>query len=158
MKAIISLKSGLYTNVDVVQLTITDVKKQMQECMGRIAHAEQRISDAEDNINELLTKVSTLENPVKTLTVKVDDLECRSTRNNVRLVGLLEKAEGQDAAAFLERWLLGALGLEPVIERVHRICTLPPNSNTGRPRTLEDEDNETLEFHRQGASAADSTN
>lgn len=54
--------------------------------------------------------------------------------------GLPEKAEGQDAAAFLERWLPGALGLEPreapVIERAHRIGTLPSNSSTGRPRTL----------------------
>lgn len=98
------------------------------------------ISGAEDNVNELLTKVSMLENTVKTLTDNVDDLECRSRRNNVRLVGLPEKADGQDAAAFLERWLPGDLGLEPreapVIERAHRIGTLPPNSSTGRPRTL----------------------
>ena len=140
MKAIISLKSGLYKKIDAVQLTITDVKKQVQECTGRITHAEQRISDAEDNVNELLTKVSTLENTVKSLTNKVDDLECRSRRNNVRLVGLPEKAEGQDAAAFLEKWLPEALGLEPreapVIERAHRIGTLPSNSSTERPRTL----------------------
>lgn len=140
MKAIFSLKNGLYKKIDVVQLTITEVKKQVQECTGRITHAEQRISDAEDNVNELLTKVSTLENTVKTLTDKVDDLECRSRRNNVRMVGLPEKAEGQDAAGFLERWLPGALGLEPreapVIERAHRIGTISFNSNTGRPRTL----------------------
>ena len=108
--------------------------------MGRIAQAEQRISDAEDNVNELLTKVSTLENTVKTLTDKVDDLECRSRRNNVRLVGLPEKAGGQNAATFLERWLLEALGLEPreapVIERAHRIGTLPSNPSVGHPRTL----------------------
>lgn len=140
IKAIISLKSGLYKKIDVVQLTITDVKKQVQECMGRIARAEQRILDAEDNVNELLTKDSTLENTVKTLIDKVDDLECRSRRNNVRLMGLPEKAEGQDAAASLERWPPGALGLEPwealIIERVHRIGTLPSNSSMGRPRTL----------------------
>lgn len=140
MKAIISLKSGLYKKIDVVEWTISDVKKQVQECTGRIAHAKQRISGAEDNVNELLTKVSTLENTVKTLTNKVDDLECRSRCNNVRLVGLPEKAEGQDATAFLERWLPGVLGLEPweapVIEQAHRIGTLPPNSSTGHPRTL----------------------
>lgn len=53
MTAVISLKSGLYKKIDIVQLTITDVKKQVQECMGHIAHAEQRISDAEDNVNVL---------------------------------------------------------------------------------------------------------
>ena len=39
MKAIFSLKSGLYKKIDVVQLTITEVKKQVQECTGRITHA-----------------------------------------------------------------------------------------------------------------------
>lgn len=140
MKAIISLKNGLYKKIDVVQLTVTEVKRQVQECTGRISHAEQRISDAEDSVNELLTKVGTLENTVKTLSDKVEDLECRSRRNNVRLVGLPEKAEGQDAAAFLERWLPEALGLDPreapVIERAHRIGPLPSDSSTGRPRTL----------------------
>ena len=139
MKAIIFSKSCLCKKIDVVQLTITDVKKHVQECTGHIAQAEQQISDAEDNVNELLTKVSTLENTVKTLTDKVDDLECRSRRNNVRLVGLPEKAGGQNAATFLERWLLEALGLEPreapVIERAHRIGTLPSNPSVGRPRT-----------------------
>lgn len=141
MKAILSLKSGLYKKIDVVQATITDVRKQVQECTGRIAHAEQRISDAEDNVNGLISKVSALENTVKSLTNKVDDLECRSRRNNVRLVGLPEKVEGQDAAAFLEKWLPEALGLEPrealVIERAHRI-SVPPNSDlrTTRPRTF----------------------
>ena len=116
------------------------MKKQVQECTGSIAHAEQWISDAEDNIDELLTKVSTLENTVKTLTDRVDDLECRSRHNNVRLVGLPEKAEGQDAAAFLDRCLPEALGLEPwaapIIEWAHRISTVPSNPSMGHSRTL----------------------
>ena len=123
-----------------MQLTITDVKKQVQECARRIAHAEQRISAAEDNVNELLTKVSTLENTVKILTDKVDDLKCRSRCNNMRLVGLPEKAECHDVAPFLERWLPEALGLKPreaqAIEQAHRIGTLPSNLSMGRPRTL----------------------
>lgn len=53
-------------------------KKQLQECIGRITCAEERISDAEDDINVLLTKVITVENAVKTLIDKVDDLECKA--------------------------------------------------------------------------------
>ena len=77
--------------IDGVQATIADVKKQIQDCTGRIEHAEQRISDVEDDVNKLTSKVSTLESTVKSLADKVDDLECRSRRNNVRLVGLPEK-------------------------------------------------------------------
>lgn len=140
MEAIASLKSGLYKKIDVVQAIITDVKKQVQECTGRIAHAEQRISEAEDTVNGLISKVSALEGTVKSLNSKVDDLECRSRRNNVRLVGLPEKAEGQDAVAFFEKWLPEALGLEQretlVIERAHRIGAPSSNSHTTRPRTM----------------------
>ncbi|KAJ8014148.1 hypothetical protein DPEC_G00037240 [Dallia pectoralis] len=141
LKAIISLKSGLYKKIDGVQTTITEVRKEIQECTGRLAHAEKRISDAEDNVNGLISKVSTLESTVKTLSDKVEDLECRSRRNNVRLVGLPEKAEGLDTVTFLEKWLPEALGMESretlVIERAHRIGTLSNNDpRSARPRTL----------------------
>ncbi|KAJ8009334.1 hypothetical protein DPEC_G00087810 [Dallia pectoralis] len=141
LKAIISLKSGLYKKIDGVQTTITEVRKEIQECTGRLAHAEKRISDAEDNVNGLISKVSTLESTVKTLSDKVEDLECRSRRNNVRLVGLPEKAEGLDMVTFLEKWLPEALGMESretlVIERAHRIGTLSNNDpRSARPRTL----------------------
>lgn len=141
MKAILSLKSGLYKKIDGVQATIADVKKQIQDCTGRIEHAEQRISDAEDDVNKLTSKVSTLESTVKSLADKVDDLECRSRRNNVRLVGLPEKTEGQDATEFLEKWIPEALNMEPreglVVERAHRIGAPPSNdSRTAHPRTL----------------------
>ncbi len=141
MKAIMSLKSRLYKKIDGVQTTITEVRKEIQECTGCIAQAEQRISDAEDNINGLISRVSTLENTVSALSSKVEDLECRSQWNNVRLVGLPEKAEGQDTVAFLEKWIPEALGMESwenlVIERAHRIGTLTNiDSRKTRPRTL----------------------
>lgn len=141
MKAIMSLKSGLYKKIDGVQTTITEIRKEIQECTGRIAHAEQRISDAEDNVNGLISKVSTLESTVKTLSNKVEDLECRSRRNNVRVVGLPERTEGQDTVKFLENWIPDALGMDSretlVIERAHRIGILTNNdSRRTRPRTL----------------------
>ncbi|XP_056144389.1 1-phosphatidylinositol 4,5-bisphosphate phosphodiesterase delta-3-A [Lampris incognitus] len=56
---------------------------------------------------------------------KNSNRDITSRRNNVKMVGLPEKVEGQDAAAFLEKWLPEALGLEPrealVIERAQRI-------------------------------------
>ena len=65
-----------------------DVKKQIQDCTDRMELNEQRISDVEDDVNKLSSKIIVLGSTVKSLTDKVDDLECRSQRNNVRLVGL----------------------------------------------------------------------
>lgn len=68
MKAIMSLKSGLYLKIDGVQTTITEVRKEIKECTGRIAQAEQHISDAEDN--GLISRVSTLKIPLKLFQTK----------------------------------------------------------------------------------------
>ncbi len=42
-----------------------------------------------------------LRNQLERLTEKMTDIEDRSRRNNIRLVGLPEGAEGSDAAGFL---------------------------------------------------------
>ncbi len=75
-----------------------------------ITQTEQHISDAEDN--GLISRGSTLENTVKALSNKVEDLEWRSRRKNIRLVDLSEKAEGQDMVVFLEKWITDSLGME----------------------------------------------
>lgn len=85
-------------------MDFTEVRKEIQECTGHVAQAEQRISDVEDNVNGLISRVSGLENTVTALSNKVKDLKCRNRQNNVRLVGLPEKAEGLDTVAFLEKW------------------------------------------------------
>lgn len=67
----------------------------------RVKEAEERISGAEDEIVQLQAHTSSLASQVKKLTDKVDDMENRNRRNNLRLVGLQEK-EGNDVCAFLE--------------------------------------------------------
>lgn len=141
MKAIMSFKSGLYKKIDGVQTTITEVRKEIKECTGCIAHAAQRISDAEDNLNGIISKVSTSENTVKTLSNKVDNLECRSMSHNVRLMGLPKKVEGWDTVTFLEKWIPEALGMELgetlVTEQEHKIISLTNiDSRMTHPRTL----------------------
>lgn len=66
-----------------------------------------------------------------TLLNKVDDLENRSQKNNICLVGVPEREEGRDPVTFFESWLMDILGkniLSPffAIERAHRVATRPP--------------------------------
>lgn len=54
--------------------------------------------------------------------MKVENQENRGHRNNLRLIGLFERIEGQNL--FLESWLPRALGADtfpPAIERAHQI-------------------------------------
>lgn len=84
---------------------IDDVMSAIKEVKERVKEAEERISGAEDEIVQLSARANSLASQVKKLTEKVDDMENRNRRNNLRLVGLPEKEEGSDACAFLEAWI-----------------------------------------------------
>lgn len=71
-------------------------------------------------------KVEVLENKNK-------DLETKSRCSNLRLVNLLEGAEGEATCSFLENWLSDALDLprgstKLTVERAHRIGSRVHNS------------------------------
>ncbi len=60
---------------------------------GRLSEAEGRISDIEDTTQQLVTDRELHSKHINTLWTRVEDLENRSRRNNVRLLGLTEGKE-----------------------------------------------------------------
>ncbi|KAJ1117917.1 hypothetical protein NDU88_006113 [Pleurodeles waltl] len=89
-------------------------------------------SRLESTVGDTLTRVAELER-------RVEDAEGRTRRNNIRVVGLPEGAEGRDAVAYSESWLrvlVPAGTLTPFfsVERAHRIPTRPrPPGSVPRP-------------------------
>ncbi len=79
-----------------------------------------------------------LRNQLERLTEKMTDMEDKSRRNNIRLVGLPEGMEGSDVAGFLRvnlsRWIPSLRGRDIEIDWAHRIYDGRKNSD--RPRTL----------------------
>lgn len=74
--------------------------------MEHIVNAETRTADTEDTIASLQkSKVQSLENKNRDMDDKLIDLETRSSRANLRLVNLPEKAEGDDVCSCLETWI-----------------------------------------------------
>ncbi|KAJ4928472.1 hypothetical protein JOQ06_016264 [Pogonophryne albipinna] len=62
---------------------------------------EQRVGANEDNVHECVARVKQLEKDNSFLMSKVDDLENRSRRSNLRFVGIQESAEGTPGARCL---------------------------------------------------------
>uniref|UniRef100_A0A8C6LL39 Uncharacterized protein n=1 Tax=Nothobranchius furzeri TaxID=105023 RepID=A0A8C6LL39_NOTFU len=83
-----------------------NVKRDVQDFSLRMDGAEKRISNVEDDVNSEKGKTEALVKQVALLTDKLEDLENRSRRSNLRLVNVPEKIEGNDAVAFLEKWLI----------------------------------------------------
>ena len=66
---------------------VTDLEKRMEE-------AEERVSAAGDSTGAHGTCIATLEKTAEQLRLKIDDLENRGRRKNLKIVNLPEKTEG----------------------------------------------------------------
>ena len=74
------------------------------------------------------------------IAAKLEDLEGRSRRNNIRIIGVPEKAEGLATDLFVEKLIVEGLhprGLSKIFsnERAHRVPGVPPKPGTP-PRTI----------------------
>lgn len=142
-EVILSAINSLRADFSKQSVEMLDAIKSIQSDLvthsKRIGESEERISQTEEDVTALQRKVKKLEEITSSLRNKVQDLEDRGRRSNLRLVGLPEKTEGSDTCAFLENWLPKILtdtfDHAPVIERAHRIGQIHPNRPT-TPRPI----------------------
>lgn len=73
---------------------IKSIKSDLVDHSKRMGEAEERIAQTEDDVTSLQHKVKELEGITLSLHNKVQDLEDRGRRSNLRLVGLPEKNRG----------------------------------------------------------------
>ncbi len=97
-----------------------------------------RVDSVQATTREERNAVTDLRNQLEQLTEKMTDMEDKSRRNNIRLVGLPEGMEGSDVADFLRinlsKWIPSLKGRNIEIDRAHRVYDGRKNSD--RPRTL----------------------
>lgn len=68
------------------------------------------------------------------MTAKLDDLENRSRRNNIRIVGLPEQYKATDLKDICKQTIPKTLGIKTIctVERAHRLGQLNPDMKTLR--------------------------
>lgn len=116
------------------------VRHDLQKTAERITVVERRISQIEDDLYPAKQEVTFLKDQMGKFVGKLDEMENRLCRDNVRLVGLPEKSEGPNPIEFLEKWFIELFGRENFsqqfsIERAHRVPFKPPPSG-GYPRPM----------------------
>lgn len=143
-----SLKTDIFSKIDTSATTLRSemilVKDELKRSIERIqnkldAHGvvlselergatdhSTRITELEANVGSLTTRVTYLDN-------RCEDLEGRMRRNNIRLLGIPEGAEGPRPTEFVAGLLQELLGLDEklLLDRAHR--TLRSRPREGEP-------------------------
>ncbi|KAJ8010153.1 hypothetical protein DPEC_G00072020 [Dallia pectoralis] len=104
------------------------------EAQGRqISDLELGLSDYSDRAVALELAVTRLSSECRQMADKIDDLESRPRRCNLRVVGVPERLEGVDPVAFMSGFFTEVLGdsLAPSPMKLNRAHRLGPNPTPG---------------------------
>ena len=123
----------LELRLDKIQTTITDHGQRVESLESHAELQDQRIQALEERC------VALAESNTK-LAAKTIDLESRSRRNNIRIIGLPESIEGPRPTSFFADLLAEVLGDQtlqspPELDRAHRALTAKPQPGS-RPRPV----------------------
>ncbi|KAL1267104.1 hypothetical protein QQF64_002779 [Cirrhinus molitorella] len=139
LDGITSRLEGIAGSVSSLQNSFTALTERIDGIETRLTEAEGRISSAEDSAAVSGGQLANLLIKVEQLQSKVDDLENRGRRKNLRIVGLPEGAEGTGSIvpflrSSIPKWLDlsdGSFTLD--IERAHRSPSNPNSRNPNSP-------------------------
>lgn len=138
LAAIKTLDSRVDTRFTELNGTIADFKVALTEISERVSSTEAATESHEKRLERLEKRYDTLISQCKEQQAKLEDLEARSRRQNIRIVGIKEKAENGRPTEFVTKLLPELLGEEhfnlPVeVDRAHR--SLAP-AKDGRARVI----------------------
>lgn len=117
---------------------ITQANKALDKQRHRLVKAEQRISDLEDTLQTTNRDLHRAQKLIETLEAKTDDLENRSRRKNLILLGLPENIECGHIFDFIQRKLPEWLNIPTYqlleFERIHRVGQLRLPTEPDKPK------------------------
>lgn len=140
LTALILEKSDAHDKkLEAIWVTTSATDSKLAEITSRISQVESRLGFLEEANERQLANPPATVTEVEALRQKVDDIENRERRNNLRFIGFPEGCEDGDTISFLVKILPEILnlafsgGLE--IDRAHRIGGLRKSSGPEHPST-----------------------
>lgn len=124
LEAIAASKTQLMGRIDCLASECNLIRHDLDKIRGRLTTAEDRISEVEDDAHFQGSQLSDLQDMVRSLQHRADNANNRQRRNNVRVVGRPEGAEGTKPVLFAKQFFKNLLSLEDlpptyVVERAH---------------------------------------
>ncbi len=118
---------------------MAEIRQRKDTLEERLTATETRVSNTEDRGMRQERALAYLLSKDAKLTARQDDLENKLRRNNIRVYGIPEDAEGKEMIPFITNFFKSTLKLQEnmkiCIERAHRAITLKPKP-TAPPRSI----------------------
>lgn len=122
-----------------METSMVEIKQQIDTLEERLTTIETRVSDTEDRGLRQERALAYLLSKDAKLTARLDDMENRLRRNNIRVYGIPEGAEGKEMIPFITNLFKSNLKLQEdmniCLERAHRAITPKPKP-TAPPRSI----------------------
>ncbi|KAJ1211212.1 hypothetical protein NDU88_006573 [Pleurodeles waltl] len=142
MDRILQEITAVSRRIEGMDASITSLTLETKSMRSDIAGFQSRVAGLEQRMGSLETQINTSQEREQDfiyLRSKLTDMEDRSRRDNIRVLGIPENEEGSDMQAFLTSTLpkMISLDFDPQLEfqRAHRIG--PKRSdNSSRPRPI----------------------
>ncbi|KAJ4919283.1 hypothetical protein JOQ06_026289 [Pogonophryne albipinna] len=136
-----SLKAEVFGKIDslsssLLKESIRPLQDKVEQHGQTVLELERAATDHSGRITELEATVSRLMAQAKDIDDRCEDLEGRSRRNNIRLVGISEGMEGPRPTEFIAKLLEEILRLDekPQLDRAHpTLRDRPREGDTPRP-------------------------
>ena len=133
------IKTELQTALSPLNSTLNQVKSLCEAHEERIGGIEATLDQSEPRLALVEAKLATIQAENAWLKEKVDDLENRSRRLNLRVVGIPERVEGANPVGFMTNFFEEVFGKDffptpLVLARAHRLGPLPKSEASGNQR------------------------
>ena len=100
--AIEQSRSSLENKIDTVAADLSLLHADHRKLVDKVQEAEHTLTQLQPEVKSLDVSVQSLLERVRFLEGRAEDAEGRSRRNNIRVVGVPEGCEGQDATKYME--------------------------------------------------------
>lgn len=138
LAAIHKMKGAIDERFDELKESLSGLNSALSAVSERVSSNEAAVESHEKRLDDMERRYESLATQCKLHEAKLDDLEARSRRQNIRIIGIKEKAENGRPTEFVTKLLPELLGEEhfdqPVdVDRAHRIAA---PAKDGKPRAI----------------------
>uniref|UniRef100_A0A9J7ZW30 Transposase element L1Md-A101/L1Md-A102/L1Md-A2 n=1 Tax=Cyprinus carpio carpio TaxID=630221 RepID=A0A9J7ZW30_CYPCA len=132
-----SIKTELQSVKSELSGSITNIQVKVSALESTVVEMETSLSTYSDDIASLQSKVELLSAELLRVDNKCEDLEARSRRNNIRIIGVPEDSTSSSTMSAVSILLKEAFQLdkEPILDRAHRSLQAKPKPGE-RPRPI----------------------